>query len=277
MKMWNENYSQKDFIQIYWVKGHWMDIIDFKKLKKHLDNQLNTHFEHFIIPGPNSKSDEEIVYCQVGRENGRVEFDYTTDEVKKRNEKFDLYIGKMILHFNNESMVFIKTIEWLEEMKSPYDQKTESNWYYENLFENPKEVIDELNRTDKETEKESIIQSRLKQGEFRENLVECFNRKCPISGIDNLELLVASHIKPWSKSNNPERLDPNNGLLLAVHLDKLFDRGYISFGDDGSIMLSKDLDEKVISFYNLAGKLDAQYLKNRIEYMQYHRDNIFRK
>jgi predicted restriction endonuclease len=54
---------------------------------------------------------------------------------------------------------------------------------------------------------------------------------------------VASHIKPWAKSNNEERLDPYNGLLLLANIDKAFDLGYISFDDRGLILISEQLDD----------------------------------
>ena len=61
-----------------------------------------------------------------------------------------------------------------------------------------------------------------------------------MSGVSRRELLRASHIKPWSASNNVERLDPNNGLLLAAAYDAAFDAYLISFADDGSLILADD-------------------------------------
>ena len=51
-------------------------------------------------------------------------------------------------------------------------------------------------------------------------------------------MLVASHIKPWSSSSNVERLDPFNGLILTPNLDRAFDRGFITFDEDGAILVS---------------------------------------
>lgn len=52
---------------------------------------------------------------------------------------------------------------------------------------------------------------------------------CALTGLAAPEMLVGSHIKPWRESSNEERLDPMNGLLLAAHADKLFDRYLMSF------------------------------------------------
>jgi predicted restriction endonuclease len=55
--------------------------------------------------------------------------------------------------------------------------------------------------------------------------------------------LRASHIRPWKSSNNEDRLDAENGLLLVATLDALFDRGWISFRDDGSILISTSITQ----------------------------------
>jgi putative restriction endonuclease len=66
---------------------------------------------------------------------------------------------------------------------------------------------------------------------------------CRITQIADLRLLRASHIKPWRAcNNNQERLDGNNGLLLSPHVDLLFDRGYISVEDDGTLLRSPRID-----------------------------------
>ncbi|MFE8730531.1 HNH endonuclease, partial [Aeromonas hydrophila] len=79
------------------------------------------------------------------------------------------------------------------------------------------------------TEKQQLVKSRRGQGIFRANL-EKVELACRVTGVTNTALLIASHIKPWSRcANNAERLDGNNGLLLSPHIDKLFDRGWITF------------------------------------------------
>lgn len=91
-----------------------------------------------------------------------------------------------------------------------------------------------------ETEKEELRKARIGQGKFRENLVELW-KSCSVSDYKIVEFLIASHIKPWHKSSNLDRLNKYNGLLLLPNYDKLFDKGYISFDDNGHILLSKKL------------------------------------
>ena len=91
--------------------------------------------------------------------------------------------------------------------------------------------------TASDTEKESIVKSRLGQGKFRDNLLNYWS-ECAVSGVTLPAFLRASHIKPWRDCTNSERLDTYNGLLLNTTLDAAFDRGFISFADDGGILIS---------------------------------------
>lgn len=88
------------------------------------------------------------------------------------------------------------------------------------------------------TIKQTVIQARRGQGVFRKN-VEARERSCRLTGITNPSLLIASHIKPWRVCKTAtERLDGANGLLLTPDADHLFDRGFISFGEAGEVIVS---------------------------------------
>lgn len=82
-----------------------------------------------------------------------------------------------------------------------------------------------------QTEREALIKARVGQGKFRADVTQMWalGEVCPLTRIDIPEMLTASHIKPWRDADNTERLDPANGLLLATHVDKLFDRYLLSF------------------------------------------------
>ena len=123
------------------------------------------------------------------------------------------------------------------------------------------------------TEKTSLIQSRIGQGKFRESLVSLWGG-CSVTKCSQLSLLVASHIKPWSKSDNQERLDPYNGFLLLPNLDKAFDLGFISFESSGNILISSKLPE-----YKLLGiskDMRIQIRENNLIYLEYHRSYVFK-
>lgn len=123
----------------------------------------------------------------------------------------------------------------------------------------------------------TLIKARIGQGSYREKLLdEC--QFCPITLIDDRRLLNASHIKPWSKSTNLEKIDPKNGLIFSPTYDRLFDRGFISFNDDKTMLVSKWISSKNREILNIAnGKIiDALNLDSeRKKYLRYHRENIF--
>lgn len=88
-----------------------------------------------------------------------------------------------------------------------------------------------------ETDREAIVRARRGQGLFKERVRQLESR-CRITGVDNPAHLIASHCKPWRDSNNEERLDGENGLLLTPSVDHLFDRGFISFENGGRLIIS---------------------------------------
>ncbi|MGL6024207.1 MAG: HNH endonuclease [Cetobacterium sp.] len=113
------------------------------------------------------------------------------------------------------------------------------------------EVESGLENIERINEKEALVKQRLTQGVFRENLLkkEC---KCKICDIKDKVFLIASHIKPWTESDNKEKIDVNNGFLFCPNHDKLFDKGYISFENSGKIKISKIFTEDDLKKFNLS-------------------------
>jgi len=143
---------------------------------------------------------------------------------------------------------------------------------------NGKKVVPEIEKLvldDKlnETEKETLILSRRGQGKYRENLIKIWG-KCSISGYPDYRLLVASHIKPWNKSDNMERIDPYNGLLLLPTYDKLFDLGLISFSEGGDILISNQL--KHYNLLSLRNDIRIAVTNNHLKYLDFHNTIIFK-
>ncbi len=89
------------------------------------------------------------------------------------------------------------------------------------------------------TEKEILSKYRIGQGKYRDELFELYKGSCVISKVKVEEILIASHILPWSESNNYQKTDKYNGLLLAASIDKLFDQKLISFDDNGFMVISQ--------------------------------------
>lgn len=122
-----------------------------------------------------------------------------------------------------------------------------------------------------ETEKEYLRTARIGQGGFRNALLERFGATCPLTGIAHPDLLIASHIKPWSACTNSERLDSQNGLLLSALMDRLFDRGLITFSDEGCLMASSKLSDADRSRCNLSAAKPITLSGRSKLYMAYHR------
>ncbi len=101
-----------------------------------------------------------------------------------------------------------------------------------------------------ETEKRQLVNARVGQGLFKNN-VRLNEHACRITGIEQLHHLRASHIKPWKDSTNEEKLHGCNGLLLAPHVDHLFDRGFISFEDDGKLLVSDQMEHDVLNAWSI--------------------------
>ena len=95
-------------------------------------------------------------------------------------------------------------------------------------------------------EKERLIKVRVNQSIFRTIILAAYNSKCCITGIDNTDLLIASHIVPWSKDEK-NRLNPMNGLCLNALHDRAFDKGLITISaDDYRIKVSSKLKKKTV-------------------------------
>lgn len=140
-----------------------------------------------------------------------------------------------------------------------------------------------------DTTKRTVILARRGQGRFRAN-VEAIERSCRLTGISNPSLLIASHIKPWRLCISvQERLDGMNGLLLTPDADLLFDRGFISFQDDGEILVSPRVDRvdlRRLGFEQLVAERVANaeapdiwrtdgFASPRRAYLEYHRSEVF--
>lgn len=116
------------------------------------------------------------------------------------------------------------------------------------------------------------------QSAYRKKLLKAFNFRCAVTDVDNTELLIASHIKPWCVSKRNEKTDVNNGLLLSPLYDRLFDKGFITFDSNRRMVISTWLSLDSRERLQIPEELVANYPVNEIreKYMDYHRNIIFR-
>jgi len=127
------------------------------------------------------------------------------------------------------------------------------------------------------TEKETLIRARRGQGRFRESVLG-LEPRCRVTGVDKPEHLIASHIKPWRSASNEERLDPENGFMLTPTIDDLFDKGFIGFENDGSILLADVADRSAMQRMGVIGGGAPENIgalaSGQKRYLDWHRESI---
>lgn len=116
-----------------------------------------------------------------------------------------------------------------------------------------------------------LVCARIGQGRFRDGVL-AREQACRVTGITQSQCLVASHIKPWAVCEDGEHLDAANGLMLAPHVDHLFDTGLISFTDEGRMIVAPALDPSVLQAWHIAPDANVgQFAPDQAHYMAYHR------
>ena len=171
--------------------------------------------------------------------------------------------------------------------KGKYDlfenrEKSKGNWSLKSLsnFEKKDDIVNTKKNLKKskiifkpkDTERIGSVTQRVGQGYFRNELCERWEGKCGVTNISIPEILIASHIIPWKKSKDKERLDPGNGILLSKNLDGLFDRYLISFEDNGEIIISKKINSFDKRLLGLNEKMKLRFVKkDMIYYLREHR------
>ena len=137
--------------------------------------------------------------------------------------------------------------------------------------EEPKGII--------KTDVQGLVRQRRGQEKLRNDLMKYWGGKCAVTDISTEELLVASHIKPWSEcENSTEKLDLYNALLLNVALDRVFDQGFITFDDNGRIKISLHWSLKEAKLLGINESMYLRYIDDKhCRYLAFHRKNVWKK
>lgn len=127
------------------------------------------------------------------------------------------------------------------------------------------------------TEALRLTKQRIGQELYRQALLDYWGG-CAVTGIRQTELLRASHAKPWSEcESDEERLNVFNGFLLCAHLDALLDRGLLSFTDEGTGLISSQLEASTLELLHLDKELRLRWVAaEHHAFLQWHRQNVFR-
>ncbi len=121
------------------------------------------------------------------------------------------------------------------------------------------------------TTRKQLVDARLGQGRFRRDVESLWGGACAVSGSQLTAVLRASHIVAWSRSDDQQRLDGANGLLLTAELDALFDRGLISFDDSGGMLVSAQMPDTDRKLFGLTRPLRSAPSRRQRRYLADHR------
>lgn len=261
---------------------------------KYLEAKTNKRRQSLLSKIVYSYSSFSRSYEKVSNYN-HVNFILKTLEEVGNLSKEDIK-GLMVVNINNHSLGYLTKIEVDDYVKLANEGAFDERKYnqIDHLW-NLLKKLDDLVVIDKklyfeedakvifgedlkaETRKRDNYLHRIYKNQLKEETDEKLGQaKCMVEKLA-FPSLVASHIKPFIKSDDIEAYDPNNGLLLSRNMDILFDQGYISFNDDGSIICSKELD-KILIEYLKEYVLDNIFINSqRLKYLDYHRNEVYKK
>jgi putative restriction endonuclease len=142
-------------------------------------------------------------------------------------------------------------------------------------IEREEEEIEEIETPE---ERQTVARARRGQGQFREEILRMCPY-CPITMVSDERILIASHIKPWSRSNRFEKTDPYNGFMFTPTFDKLFDKGFMSFTNDKKTILSPFLSRMTYSKIGISDNRTIDHLpvSGREDYLEFHRNEILKR
>lgn len=177
---------------------------------------------------------------------------------------------------SEELSVRVPRLKFTKETAIKYDVEMRTKYSHDMLCELEKLEIDVENKTLEEVGEviERVVKARKNQNKFRQGLLKRDN-KCRICGLAHQELLIASHIKPWSESTPEEKLNPYNGFLLCPNHDSLFDKHFVTFEDNGKIVISKRLSEKDKQLLKINDVIVINVEEENRRFLKEHRDVFY--
>ncbi|GAB5379656.1 MAG: HNH endonuclease [Aliiglaciecola sp.] len=190
---------------------------------------------------------------------------------RKQSGRYNLRLSEIADQINLASLSINDSI-WFE--KDPTDGSlfhlsTQSR-------DKSKSVKPRQRKKPSKTGSKSTTQSRIGQDYFRDEVMRLGKGKCIVTKIAEQEpsILIASHIKAWSESSDDEKMDGHNGLLLAPHVDKLFDKHLINFDKNGFIVVSKRLPKSTLIAWNIDTSKRYKLTKTNQKYLAFHREKF---
>ncbi|WP_458759214.1 HNH endonuclease [Afipia sp. TerB] len=142
--------------------------------------------------------------------------------------------------------------------------------FKQHLSDEDREIIDIQNSTRSAREKKQLIMARRGHGLFKTR-VSRYWKHCALTQCDVDQVLRASHIVSWKDSDDEQKVDGDNGILLSASYDALFDKGLISFADDGTMLISPALTKRQREILGLPKNLLRPLKAGHQTNMEHHR------
>lgn len=223
-------------------------------------------FYHYTASGQSGDQDIESK-----RHNGLVLHH------SENNAQINLFIGSTSSYYEYVANLILVDYAYFETHDKDSKNRLAVRFTFERQGAAPSQTLSRPPKPYKKpdvTSRTGLVTTRVGQGYYRQSILQKFNSVCAVLGVGPMEILIASHIVPWRESNDDERLDVNNGILLSPHFDALFDRHLISFGEDGKILLGSHVSEEVRKQYGLTGEERINLTEGMRPYLERHRKEL---
>jgi len=220
------------------------------------------HFfsSEFIKPGEHSSQIEFVINDSI--------FDIS---LKNKNDGRHKLVFTKARRYLSKKEIRIGDVIWFERCSSNFNRfyvYTKSEKYNNSIL--PFEYANAISEYD------CLTKQRIGQSYFKSNVSQVCNNKCIVTDVSDSRVLIASHIKPWRYSSNSEKYDGHNGLLLSPHIDKLFDKGLITFDSNGLMVKTKSLNLSIFKSWNIDLSKQYEFSDKQFEYLEYHQSSIFK-
>ncbi|MDO8804966.1 MAG: HNH endonuclease signature motif containing protein [Elusimicrobiota bacterium] len=235
----------------------WMVAVDYKLLNNAIEPR-----SHMPILGPLQPA--HYAPLQVNGDGNQA---YLFEVPKEMAQVIIGLIGQEAKEFSLNSFAAADTAATIID-----DSRAIVNW------ENAEQKKIEIDSHITNTVRVSLTNARIGQGLFKQRVMR-IEKACRITKVSNPEHLIGSHIRPWRESDNDQRLDGENGLLLTPTIDHLFDRGFISFENTGSLIISPVADRYSLDKMKIpeAGFYAGTFSAQQKQYLDFHRDMVLLK
>lgn len=243
-QLYYEMLNNFDDVNYFWVKLH-NGPDDLRQNRIYIDGVIDAEVIGF------SKTNRAIIY------------DYMRTILLPIMSKIQIIKLRDIETPGNEELLWFR----------PYIHETTRLYSPAIVREEERRIQNDTNLTS--NQRFNLIAARVGQGKFRSDILDRYQDVCAISESNQIEILEACHIKPWILSTDYEKLDKRNGILLTRNLHKLFDLGFITFDENFDIVFSSYVTISASREFHPITVFVKNLLVDSIDYLDYHRNNIF--